>query len=414
LLIAPEEGGRARLTVVDLRPLLDDMDAVLSGRRAGADLDWGDDEWRALAAAAQRPETRARWRDALRSVRDGAAFERVVASATTGPRLGSRPMFSGADAAVDLAGELEVRGHRLLIGTRADALLAGDAAARGRLADALEAATQPPNPIGVAAHLVDELSARAPDQRRQLAQAIGDEAGRRRSEVLYCFAQWLLDSACGAAAPPWARAEPSPASSPPASATAAAVARPPRTPPPGTADAPLPRPTTPTTSGPAGGDAPHEWTLIQAVPNKLALVAFNEASGRMQPDRAVVGGFSFVARALGPVQDGRFEVEAAAAARAPVPLRYGQYRVRVRLVLDYTREDQCVQGMACWFSRPELHAKSVPRELVFTLTAAGGYADRRRVDFGTLLPLAAGDGARYRSALKEARLAVESVRFELL
>jgi hypothetical protein len=162
------------------------------------------------------------------------------------------------------------------------------------------------------------------------------------------------------------------------------------------------------------GDAPHEWTLIQAVPNKLVLVAFQEASGRMVPDRAVVGGFSFVARALGPVQDGRFEVEVANHGNAPVRLRHGQYRVRAKLVLDYTREDQCQQGISCWFSRPELHAKSVPREVVFFMTVGGRFVDRRRADFGHLLPLVADGTARYRSQLKEARLAIESVRFELL
>jgi hypothetical protein len=132
------------------------------------------------------------------------------------------------------------------------------------------------------------------------------------------------------------------------------------------------------------------------------------------PDRAVVGGFSFVARALGPVQDGRFEVEVASNPGAPVRLRHGQYRVRAKLVLDYTREDQCVQGMTCWFSRPELHAKSVPREVVFFMTVSSRFTDRRRTEFGTLLPLVADGNARYRSQLKEARLAIESVRFELL
>ena len=162
------------------------------------------------------------------------------------------------------------------------------------------------------------------------------------------------------------------------------------------------------------GDAPHEWALIQGVPNKLVMVSFNEASGRMVPDKAVIGGFSFVARALGPVQDGRFEVEVTSSSGSPVRLRHGQYRVRARLALDYTREDQCVQGMSCWFSRPELHAKSVPREIVFFMTVAGRYIDRRRCDFGSLLPLVADGNARYRSQLKEARLAIESVRFELL
>ncbi len=422
LFVAPSGRDGAQLTVIDLRALLADMEAVLAGQRAGADLDWGDDEWRVLEVASLRPERRARWLDALRSVRSIDAFQQLLASTTGGPRLGARPMFQDANTAFDLRGELELLGHRLLVDAHASTLLAGggggSGGAQGRLADALESATQPPNQIGVATHLVDQLGARPPEQRRQLAQAIGSEAGRRRSEVLHCFSLWLLGQACGAGAPPWVQAEPpapvvppSPAAGPsgPSGATGPAVAvaptRPPRGDPAPGAAPPAPGP---------GGDAPHEWTQIQSVPNKLVLVAFNEASGRLEPDRAVVGGFSFVARALGPVQDGRFEVEVAGADRAPVRLRYGQYRVRARLVLDYTREDQCVQGMACWFSRPELHAKSVPREVVFFMTVAGRHVDRRRVEFGSLLPLVADGNARYRSQLKEARLAVESVRFELL
>jgi hypothetical protein len=164
----------------------------------------------------------------------------------------------------------------------------------------------------------------------------------------------------------------------PASWQRSVLSRPPRRP---RVSAPTPAPAAtapPAAPASAPGDAPHEWTLIQGVPNKLVLVAFSEASGRMVPDKAVVGGFSFVARALGPVQDGRFEVEVSSNSGAPVRLRHGQYRVRAKLVLDYTREDQCVQGMTCWFSRPELHAKSVPREVVFFMTVAGRFVDRRR------------------------------------
>ena len=421
LLVAPAARDSVTLTVIDLRAVLAEMDEVLAGRRAGSDVDWGDDEWRVLEVAAQRPERRARWVDALRSIRDIDGFQRVLASVTQAPRLGAKPLFQGASAAVDLRSELEVLGHRLLVGAHADNLLAGGGAgALRQLGDALESAAQPPNQIGVATHLVDLLADRPADQRQRLATDIAAEGVRRRSEVLHCFAQWLNTRPCGDGAPPWVQRDPSPplaaAAPPPQRPPAGSPSRP--APAPRVAAAPTPAPA-PTPDLPAGsaaapGDAPHEWTLIQGVPNKLVLVSFSESSGRMVPDRAVVGGFSFVARALGPVQDGRFEVEVASSSGAPVRLRHGQYRVRARLVLDYTREDQCVQGMSCWFSRPELHAKSVPREVVFFMTVASRFVDRRRAEFGTLLPLVADGNARYRSLLKEARLAIESVRFELL
>ncbi|MFT3819458.1 MAG: hypothetical protein QM750_17775 [Rubrivivax sp.] len=415
LFVQRERADQARLTVIDLRPLLAEMDEVLSGRRAGSEVDWGDAEWQVLELLSRQPERRSRWLDDLRAIRDIDAFQRALASVTTAPRLAARAMFQGADPAVDLRAELELLGHKLLVGAHAQSLLAGNARAAAALADALESATQPPNQIGVATHLVDLLSDRPPAERRQLAAAVGAEAGRRRSEVLHCFAQWLAGAACGAGAPPWVAA--APAVPPGANAP---PPRPPRReapPPSSTPSTPAAPPASPpiTTAGTdQAGDAPHEWTLIQALPNKLVLVAFNEASGRMVPDRAVVGGFSFVARALGPVQDGRFEIEVSNHGASPLRLRHGQYRVRAKLVLDYTREDQCVQGMSCWFSRPELHAKSVPRELVFFMTVGGRFVDRRRADFGSLLPLVADGAARYRSQLKEARLAIESVRFELL
>ncbi len=419
LLAAPEGSDQLRLTVIDLRPPLAEMEALLAGRLPVVTSDWGDDEWRVFALAAQRPERRARWVDALRSISSIDGFQNVVAHLSAGARLGARRLFQGADAAVDLRSELELLGHRLLVGAHADALLAdaGPQAlsqAQSQLADALEAASQPPNQIGVATHLVDLLSNRPAAQRERLATGIAAEAGRRRSEVLHCFAQWLSSLPCGDSAPPWVQREPPQAAAPAARRTPAQPSQPKHPSSQASAVAAAGTASANPARGEGAGDAPHEWTLIQAVPNKLVLVSFNEASGRMVPDRAVVGGFSFVARALGPVQDGRFEVEIASPGGSPVQLRYGQYRVRARLVLDYTREDQCVQGMSCWFSGPELHAKSVPRDVVFFMTVAGRFVDRRRTEFGSLLPLLADGPARYRSQLKEARLAVESVRFELL
>jgi hypothetical protein len=435
LLVGPVGRDGATLTVIDLRAVLAEMDEVLAGRKDGNTVNWGELEWQVLAVAAQLPERRARWVDALRSIRSIDGFQRVLASVTTAPRLGAQPMFQGTRPAVDLRAELEVLGHRLLVGGQAAAVLAGGGAqAAGQLADALESATQPPNQIGVATHLVDLLAGRPDAERQQLAGVIRAEATRRHSEVLHCFSQWLSQQPCGEGAPPWVvREAPAAVVATAPQAPTRPAERPRRTPanPPATPSSeaatpgPTPTPTTPAAPAPpaaervaeaagAGSDAPHEWTQIQGVPNKLVLVSFAESSGRMVVDQAVVGGTNFVARALGPVADGRFEVQVSSSSDAPVRLRYGQYRVRARLVLDYTREDQCVRGMSCWFTSPELHAKSVPREVVFFMTVSSRFVDRRRCNFGTLLPLVADGNARYRSQLKEARLAIESVRFELL
>jgi hypothetical protein len=386
----------------------------------GSDVDWGDDEWRVLEVAAQRPERRARWVDALRSIRDIDGFQRVLASVTR-HRGWARPLFQGAAAAVDLRSELEVLGHRLLVGAHADNLLAGGGAAALRQAGRRAGKREPSRPTRSAwprtwstcwptARPTSANGWQRRHRRRRHASA-------QRGAALFCAMAATHGPAATARHRGWCETRRQPSRQhrcPRHARQLAARCDPPRR---------LPRvspwcrhrpPNRPPAAPAAPGDAPHEWTLIQGVPNKLVLVSFSESSGRMVPDRAVVGGFSFVARALGPVQDGRFEVEVASNSGAPVRLRHGQYRVRARLVLDYTREDQCVQGMTCWFSRPELHAKSVPREVVFFMTVASRFVDRRRAEFGTLLPLVADGNARYRSLLKEARLAIESVRFELL
>ncbi len=51
LLAAPEGSDQLRLTVIDLRPPLAEMAALLAGRLPVVTSDWGDDEWRVFALA---------------------------------------------------------------------------------------------------------------------------------------------------------------------------------------------------------------------------------------------------------------------------------------------------------------------------------------------------------------------------
>ena len=125
LLATPAARDSLTLTVIDLRAVLAEMDEVLAGRREPRQVDWGDDEWRALEVAAQTNERRARWVDALRSIRGIDEFQRALANVTAGQRLGSRPLFQGSNPAVDLRSELELLGHRLLVGAHAGSVLAG-------------------------------------------------------------------------------------------------------------------------------------------------------------------------------------------------------------------------------------------------------------------------------------------------
>lgn len=207
LLGAPAGRGGLALTVLDARRTLTEMEDLLAGRIDAPD--WGDDEWRAIEVVSRQPERRSRWLAAVRSIAGVDEFQRLAAAIAGPPRLGARPMFQDAQGVMDLRAELELVGHKLLVGAHAARLLdGGGAASLGALADALESATKPPNQIGVATHLVDLLGAQPEPQRRRLADELAAEAGRRRSEVLRCFSQWLSQRACGDGAPPWVAREP--------------------------------------------------------------------------------------------------------------------------------------------------------------------------------------------------------------
>jgi hypothetical protein len=161
------------------------------------------------------------------------------------------------------------------------------------------------------------------------------------------------------------------------------------------------------------GDAQQEWLRVQGQANQPMLLAYAETSGHMAPEQGAVAGLSFVARSLGPLQEGRFEVQIRPSGNAPLQLLFGSYRVRVRLVLDYIREDRCRLELLCLFSANPRHARTERRDLVYLLTPGNSHTARQGADFGNLVPLAADGNPRYASTLKEARLAVDSVRFEL-
>lgn len=153
--------------------------------------------------------------------------------------------------------------------------------------------------------------------------------------------------------------------------------------------------------------------MVQGQANKQVLLSYSETSGHLAPEAGAVAGLSFVARSMGPVQEGRFEVQITPNGQAPLLLRHGIYRVKVRLVLDYSREDRCQAGLLCLFSSAERHARTERRDVVFVLTPDNRHTEKQRANFGNLLPLLADGSQRYISTLKEARLAIDGVRFDL-
>lgn len=426
LLLRWARAGELEMEVVDLRPLLAGMDALMAGHLAAADLTTSAANWQLLVLASRDAARRQLWLEALRSIDSTQRWQRLAQAADRGPELLQWPMFrpeKDGDKRLDLRAELELLALRLNITLLARAA-AG--AARVETVQALAEGLLLANQIGfrgdVASHLVDVLIQRDDAERQTLASALAAEAQRRRVHGLWCYAEWMLFRPC-AGTPPWAGAalvspslrRPQAAGGPaPAPVTATT---------PATTPAATPAPTTPSAVAAAtqpqlpattqAGDAPHEWALITGQPNKRVLLAYSETSGLMAPESGAVAGLSFVARALGPVQDGRFEVQISPNSSAPLRLQHGSYRVKVRLVLDYAREDRCQSGLLCLFSSAERHARTERRDVVFVLAPGNQHTERQRAHFGGLLPLVAGGSQRYVSILKEARLAIDSVRFEL-
>lgn len=429
LMLRSSAGGRATLEVVDLRPLLAAMDELMAGRRAADDVAADAAGWRLLELASRSPERRARWLDALRGITTRARWSRVVAAAEQGPRLAQWPMLRSDradDGRLDLVGELERRGLQLHVAQLARAAMAAaDAAPLTALADALLLGTRVGFRGDMASALVDELLQLDPAERRALATRLAAEARERRSHGLLCYSAWMLAEPC-ATPPPWEASAapqlppPTPAApaatpAPGPGATASSAAPPPvaKTPAPSPSATPTPPRRPATEASPPPSQAPQEWALIRTQPNQGVLLTYDETSGHLAPETGTAAGLAFVARALGPVQEGRFELQVAPNGRAPIALRHGAYRVKVRLVLDYAREDRCQAALLCLFSGSQRHARSERRDLVFTLDPANRYVERRRAEFGHLLPLAADGGARYASTLTQARLAIEDVRFDL-
>lgn len=444
LLVQPLAGRRLAWQLVDLRPLMRTMDELMAG---GLDLGAAKldaEDWALLQLTSRSATHRQRWLESLRSIASAERWQRLAAAARGGPRLLSWPALSGEGDTLDLAGELERQALTLHVARLAHALAGASAndaqrAERlGTLADALLLGSQSGFRVDLPSALVDVLLQLGESERARLADALAAEAARRQSHGLWCYARWMMAAACGAQAP-WAAATPAGAAqastapalpsaaplAPTPASTSASTSRPPSRPvvPPASARPNVsPAPAAGASAGfatpaaPAAApvnEAPQEWALIQRQPQPITLLSYDETSGHLVPEGGAAAGLSFVARALGALEQGRFELQIAPNSRAPLRLAHGAYRVKVRLVLDYAREDRCRAGLLCLFGGGDRHARTERRDVVFELDAGNRFVARRRADFGHLLPLAAEGGQRYASTLTQARLAIEAVRFEL-
>jgi len=450
LLFANFDKQRSRLSfeVVDLRLVASSMTKILSGQMDWEQAGWTDAEWRVLAALSRLPEWRDAWLDAIRSVTDPEAFTRLARSHAglgmdrrvflRAREFSKRTPVVAVDEQItlDVRGEVELAGFRLLTRQLAKNWLRDTAETQlTELADVIAEGLAPPNQIRVREHMAEVLVDALPVARlAPLSKGLSRLAGERRSEDLRCFSLALVERSCV-----------SPVSRSPASLQATTPRRAPVS-----AEKSEEQPAVPLVAGQNNGsrlesrererveqntlggifvgghddpsssrggrvaeDVSQEVAMIGRLPNKAVLMAFGEAKGRLDMD-ASIGGLTFVARSLGAVQDGRFDVQVSPSKTAPVRLSRGRYRVKVRLLLDYSREDSCRGGaLGCLLVRTVEHGKSEQRDVTFHINAENSYSNVRPANFGSLLPLVADGGSLYNSRLKTVRLSVKSVRLEL-
>jgi len=157
-----------------------------------------------------------------------------------------------------------------------------------------------------------------------------------------------------------------------------------------------------------------ELSWIKKTANSLSLLLFNESTGLMYPESGVnFHGYSFVAKSLGSIGSGRFSIKIYPNKQAPVLITRGSYRVKVLFSLDYLREDSCSSGFFCRFKEPERYAKNIKSETTFVVNPSNKHIDERLVVFQHLQPLILSGEKRYSSEIKNARLAVVGVSFEV-
>lgn len=427
------------LDIVDLRELMNGMSDFLSGKDIATAQQWSDSDWRVLLYGTRQPVHREQWLNAIRSIIDLQRIGQLRDSLKKEGALGGQGVFTilglPKPTGIDLIGELKLAYYKLDTRKMAGAWLiypTNDNAIK--LAETIESSIRPPNQGRVSTHVVAVLMEFSDSERLKLSQLLMIQSRARHSEDLECFSSWVLGKSCNLAvkssdqisdsksvllgairSPISALKNPSKKRAPSANSQSTESATP---------DVSSPNydsisvvnfsaPISIGASPIIASDAPEEWSLIKRIKNPLSLFVFDESSGRMTREAASAGGLSFVARSLGAIEEGRFEVQVAPSGRAPVRFSHGQYRVKVSFVLNYTREDSCNGKVICLFSASENHSKTERRIVVFNLAGGNRWTDTKPSSFGHLLPLTADGNNRYISRLKEARLSVENVHVEL-
>ena len=412
--------GHVRMEVHDLQPLFKQLESVLSGKVLPATIIWNDRERGIIDAALLEPQRRAKALDLIRSIDSKEQFQNLVMAYSQGPVLGKVPAF-GIDSQIDLKEEINRLSFRLkakIFVSRWEKQPNADnlAPLLGVLLDSTKEGQR--NDLNL--YILDTLSDRPAEKIASLSRAISTAAHQRQSHVLWCYAQWVKAQSCGGN-PPWRSADVSSE----------------RTEPKQVADPAKLKSRSNVIDGknkyadkesleiggtgialPIGSDsAEQELVKIRGLPNKLSLLSFSEESNRLTPESGAAGGWSFVARSLGALQEGRFEIKVFPNSKAPMRLAHGNYRVSTLLALDIVREQVCKKSaISCRFSfsDPVRVPKHIEKSVVFNLSRANNFSSTQVANFGQLLPLSVESEGRYEGVLKDLRLYITSnVRFEL-
>lgn len=385
--------NRFVVEIVDLRPLLAEFLKIVSGKVSQGNFKLDAVDQSALEYAIRFTPYRDQVIDGIRSIRGQQDLERFQQARRTAD-LCSWNVFTCADksnATIDLRREEE----QILVRVYAQALgkkyLEQPQAKEGSiLAEFLQKIASPPFPVGASTYAIDEFMQFSLSDRETIAKGL--MAVTPSNDTLRCFSAWIRGKNCDAVRKPTASA---------------------RTGSPENRSVRRNQESQTASTNTTSTGIPEEWQRISALPDKMKLLTIDESSGMLVRDSASIGGVVFIARAIGDISEGKFEIVAKPSTNSPVPLQYGSYRIKLELVLNSVREDSCVGSIRCLLGNNERIAKTENRSITFTLQPGNNWSETKTASFGHLLPLTADGGKLYQSNLRDLRLVAKGINWTL-
>lgn len=413
-----KDSGVLRFEIVELRNLFKQLDDWLSGIGEDDGSQLNSRDWNVLELAARNRQRLEHWIDQIRSVDSAKSWLRLEHNLKHGPQLEKRSLGFGMELGSELRAEIELVGLKITLGSllrswevsgyRTQAfepivnfLVAINAGEINGVKNNLQ--------NGVTTQTLDLLLNVSMQQQQKLAEQLTHFGLKHKSHTIWAYGEWL-NGRDGIHAPWFSKQV---AASEPSLQKPSNSKRP-----------PIPLGGIPVSLGTSsdlglqkhvtnlvtiGNNINHELSLIRALKNELVLLAFNETSGKLNTETGEAAGFAFVARSIGALQDGKFELQVLPNSKASLKLTHGAYRVKVSLSLEHSREEECISGYRCYFSSKKTYAKSQTSVVTFRINNLNHFQDKQICNFGALLPAA---GGNYANTLKTIRLAVTGARVD--